>query len=448
MSVATLGVVAGLREILPRERVIEGDEARRWSAGMESPPVVAFPISTDEAASVLVRASAEGWTVAPAGSGTWLWTGGKAPDVVLSTARMTRVVEYEPADMTITVEAGVTLTAVAAMIAAQRQWLPLDPPGRAATMGAVAATGTWGPLAASWGGPRDLALGLRAVTGDGRAFNAGGRVVKNVAGFDLVRLLVGSKGTLAFLTEVTMRLFPLPEADLTLVARADRLEDLADAAVRASTHPVTPTAVELLERFEPLEGRREALLAVRLVGGSTRVEAEADMLRTALTGSAELGTLPPSEADAFWREVQDLEEDVDLAVRLSLAPTRIGELIDLAREVGRMRDGHDELSRSPVRVAVHADSGALRMAVPRVRLDSGWDERWAERIDDLRRTLSWRGGTLTLSRAPAALLALLRSTDAGSIQGELTQGLKTVFDPAGILSVDRFLLGVGPEARG
>lgn len=448
MSVATLGPAAALREILPRERVIDGEAARRWQVGSGSPAAVAFPASTDEAAAVLARASAEGWRVAPAGAGTWLWSGGAPQDVVLSTARMTRVVEYEPADLTITVEAGMTHDSLVEMVGARGQWLPLDPPGRDVTVGGVAATGALGPLAASWGGPRDLALGLRAITGDGRAFNAGGRVVKNVAGFDLVRLLVGSKGTLAFLTEVTMRLFPLPETDQTLVARGSSLEELADAAVRTAAHLVTPAAVELLERFSPLEGKREAVLAVRVLGGKERVAAEIDMLRTALAGSGEITTLAAPEATALWREVGDLEGGADLALRLAIAPARLAELVGLAREVGRMRDGHDELARSPVRIAAHAGTGALRLAAPNLRLDSGWDERWAERIDGLRRTLSWRGGTLTISRAPATLMDQLRPNDGPTVQEELTAGLKAVFDPAGILSVHRFLLGVGPGARG
>ena len=219
-------MASALREILPGEQVLDGEAAQRWSGSEGAPGTVAFPASTDEAARVLTRASEEGWTVDPAGSGTWLGPGSAAspPDVVLSASGMVRVVEYDPADLTVTAEAGMTLPALASLITPQRQWLPLDPPGRSHSLGAVAATGVWDPLGAAWGGPRDLVLGLRAVTGDGRAFSAGGRVVKNVAGFDLVRLLVGSGGALAFITEVTMRLSSLPEVDHTLVMRGDSLE--------------------------------------------------------------------------------------------------------------------------------------------------------------------------------------------------------------------------------
>lgn len=436
MSVAVAAEPASaLREMLPRERVVDGEDARRWSVWGPPPRAVVFPASTDEAGIVLARASKEGWTVEPAGSGTWLWPGIAVtpPDLVVSASRMVRIVEYEPADLTVTVEAGVTLSALASLITPQRQWLPLDPPGRSRSLGAVAATGAWGPLGAAWGGPRELALGLRAVTGDGRAFRAGGRVVKNVAGFDLVRLLVGSRGALAFITEVTMRLFPRPEVDRTLVVRGGDLDEMVDAAVRACTQPVTPAAVELLERREPREGRAEAVLAMRMLGGREQVEAEAEAMRAALAGSGELTALPPEEADELWREVRHLEEGADLALRLSIAPARIGELVGLAREVGR-----EDVGSAPVRMAIHGGAGTLRLVVPNLASDAGWDERWAERLDDLRRILAERDGTLTVSRAPAALLARWDSWGAATVSGDLTSGLKAVFDPVGVLSVDRF----------
>jgi glycolate oxidase FAD binding subunit len=442
-------LASAVRELLPTGRVLSGKETLAWSVWPTPPRVVAFPASTEEAAALLGRASAEGWAVEPAGSGTWLWSGSSsaAPDIVLSASRMKRVVEYEPADLTITVEAGMTLTELEALVAPHRQWLPLDPPGRRRSLGAVASTGVWGPLGASWGGPRDLMLGLRAVTGDGRDFRAGGRVVKNVAGFDLVKLLIGSRGALAFITEVTTRLLPKPEADRTMVVRGASLDELVHAAVAAYSQSVTPAAVELLERRLPLEGRSEAVLAIRLIGLEERVRAEEDVVERAVAGagSGPLTELPAAEAVELWREVRHLEDDADLALRLSISPARLPELTELARSVGRMRGGRDELSRSPLRMAMHGGAGALRLAVPNLRMDSGWAERWADRLEDVRRAVSWRGGTLSVTRAPAPLLALLEAWQAPSARGELMAGIKRVFDPSGILSVDRFVLELAPR---
>jgi glycolate oxidase FAD binding subunit len=451
MTVTAADPGAGLRDLLPREYVLDGDAVRPWTVWGQPPRAVAFPRSGDEAAAVLARASQEGWRVEPAGSGTWLWSGNSAapPDLVLSAARMDGVIEHVPGDLTITVGAGMRMSALDARLASHNQWLPLDPPGEKRTLGAVASTGVWGPLGAAWGGPRDLTLGLRAVTGDGRAFQAGGRVVKNVAGFDLVRLLIGSRGTLAFVTEVTLRLFPRPAVDRTLVVRGGGLDELVGGAVAASSQTVTPAAVEVLERFMPREERREAVLAVRVTGLEQRVRAEEELIRAALVqaGVGPVEELAPPDAAALWREIRLLEEGCDLALRLAMAPYRIGELAELARTVGRMRNGRDELGHSPVRMAMHGGAGALRLAAPNLRTDSGWDERWAERLGDLRRTLGWRGGSLTVTRAPAVVVDRLGAWEQPGPAVELMAGLKRVFDPAGILSPDRFVLDLAARPR-
>ena len=432
MSVTSaVGLASALRGILPRERVLDGEAAQRWSGLEGTPSTVALAASTDEAARVLTRASEEGWTVEAAGSRTWLCSGSAAapPDLILSASGMVRVVEYDPADLTVTTEAGMTLPALASLITPQHQWLPLDPPGRSHSLGAVASTGVWGPLGAAWGGPRDLVLGLRAVTGDGRAFSAGGRVVKNVAGFDLVRLLIGSRGALAFITEVTMRLSSLPEVDHTLVMRGGSLDELVDGAARACALSITPAAVELLEREVPPGGRKEVVLAVRVLGGRERSEAEEEVLRASLAGSGELTRLAPAEADALWHEVRRLEEGAELVLRLSITPARIRELIGLAQALGSVEGGREERAR----IAVHAGTGVLRLAVPKLRVGSGWDE-WADRLEDTLSSLSEREGTLTVTRAPAPLRARLKGRESSVVEEELMSGLKAVFDPAGILS--------------
>lgn len=431
--------VAGLEGLLPHDRVLIGDAAAPWGAWGGSPPPVVLPRATEEVVAVIRRANAEGWRVALAGSGTWLgsFDSGLPPDLVLSTARMDRVLEYEPGDLTITVEAGMRLSALDERLADNRQWWPLDPPGRCRTLGAVVSTGVSGPTGAAWGGPRDLALGLSAVTGDGRAFRAGGRVVKNVAGFDLVRLLVGSCGTLAFISDVTLRLFPRPAMDRTLIVRGTCLEQLSDAVSVAVSHRVTPTAVELLDCSNGHS--REAILGVRLVGSAERVREERRLMREALVG---IGTdvmdeLATRATEEFWQEVRLLEEESDLALRLSAPPQQTSKLIELARSVGQMRDGQNSLAGLPVSLAMSGGTGALRLAVPHLCVDSGAAERWAEHLTELRRTLAHYGGSLTVVRAPAAMLRRLHELAPSGPMGELMTGLKAVFDPAGILPTVR-----------
>ena len=442
--------VAGLLELLPPDCVLEGEAAHAWSVWGVPPRAVAFPRSTDEAALVLARASEEGWMVEPAGSGTWLASGNPAGslDFVLSAERMDAVIEHEPGDLTITVGSGMRLSSLDARLAPHNQWLPLEPAGQCRTLGAVASTGAWGPLYAAWGGPRDLTLGLRGVTGDGRAFRAGGRVVKNVAGFDLVRLMIGSRGTLAFITEVTLRLYPRPALDRTLVVRGRRLEELVPSAVAVSSQVVTPAAVEVFERPREGHGEREAVLAVRLTGLDDQVRAEEGIVRAALStaraGAVEV--LRAKDAATLWREIRMLEEDADLATCLSLAPARLAETVDLARAVIRMSDGEDAPDRSAARISAHADAGVLRLACPFLASDPGRDERCADGLAGVRRSLARAGGSLTVTRGPAGVLERVGAWDPAGSAVELMEGLKRAFDPAGILSRGRFVLD--PSGRG
>jgi FAD/FMN-containing dehydrogenase len=164
-------------------------------------------------------------------------------------------------------------------------------------------------------------------------------------------------------------------------------------------------------------------------------------------GKGPLTELARAEAADLWRDVRHLEDDADLAIKLCISPARLPELAEPARALGRLRGGRDELARSPVRMAMHGGTGALRVAIPNLRMDSGWAELWADRLEDVRRAVAWRGGTLSVTRAPAALLGLLDGWRSPSAGGELMAGLKRVFDPAGILSVDRFVLELEPRPR-
>ena len=176
---------------------------------------------------------------------------------------MNAVIEYEPADLTLTAQAGLSLTRLREVAAEGGQWLAVDA-GAWGTLGGLVATATAGSLEAGFSGPRDHVLGVTLVTGDGRVLRLGGRVVKNVAGFDLLKMAVGSWGTLGVMTEVTVRLFPLPEAEVTLVWTAERASDLVPVARRLAVAPVVPDALELVTDSNDMTGPGATLLLRRL----------------------------------------------------------------------------------------------------------------------------------------------------------------------------------------
>lgn len=189
--------------------------------------LIVSPGSVEEIAEVLKLASREGWKVIPASGGTWLKS--KA-DLIVSTQRLNQIIEHEPADLIAIAQAGVRFVDFNAKLAENGQWLPLDPPddGRA-TIGGVVATGLGGPQQFGYGRPRNSVIGMKVVLADGSLIKAGGRVVKNVAGYDLCKLFTGSFGSLGIITEVNFKLRPRPAREATVVATGT-VEDLRKIA--------------------------------------------------------------------------------------------------------------------------------------------------------------------------------------------------------------------------
>ena len=192
--------------------------------------------SVHEAADVLRAAATSGTTVS---------IGREGGDVVLSSARLDRLVEHEAGDLTCTVEAGMRLSALNERLAASGQRFALDPPGDP-SIGACIAANLSGPHSYRYGGPRDLVLGVTVVLGDGLVASSGGKVVKNVAGYDLGKLFCGSEGRLGFVARASLRLHPLPEVVRTLVVPVDDAAEARRLLAEAEHAPLVPSAVDLL----------------------------------------------------------------------------------------------------------------------------------------------------------------------------------------------------------
>jgi glycolate oxidase FAD binding subunit len=264
-------------------------------------------------------------------------------DVVLSTARLDRVLEHEAGDLTATVEAGIRLSALNERLGRSRQMLALDPPGDP-TVGALLAGNLTGPRRHRYGGPRDLVLGVTVVLADGTVASAGGKVVKNVAGYDLGKLFCGSRGRLGLLARVSLRLHPLPDSARTLVAP---VADLADAHRRSQLLHVSalvPSAVDLVWQ------QGESFLAVLFEGSERAVQAQLDAARELVGGD---------EADpAVWDEVR--ARQARALGRLSFPPRGLVQtLAGEAEALVRPAPGSAYLPRP---VPDQVEAGARRLA--------------------------------------------------------------------------------------
>jgi glycolate oxidase FAD binding subunit len=199
-------------------------------------PSVSEIASVREAAEVLREATR---------AGTRVSIGREGGDVVLSTARFDRLVEHEAGDLTCTVEAGIRLSELNRLLAEQRQRFVLDPPGDP-TVGACIAANLSGPRSYRFGGPRDLVLGVTVVLGDGLVASSGGKVVKNVAGYDLGKLFCGSEGRLGLVARASLRLHPLPEVERTLVVPVSEAAEARRLLAELDRSRLVPNAVDLL----------------------------------------------------------------------------------------------------------------------------------------------------------------------------------------------------------
>jgi glycolate oxidase FAD binding subunit len=262
-------------------------------AGLE-PSFVAAPATLEEAAATMRAAAALGLAVVPKGSGSrlsWALPPSRC-DLVVSTSRLGKVIDHASGDLVAKVQAGARMEDLAAMLGQAGQQLALDAPAPAGagagTVGGVLATGMAGPKRLRYGTPRDLVIGLTVVRADGRVARSGGRVVKNVAGYDLGKLFAGSFGTLGLIAEATFRLHPLPAA-AGYVTRECDIAGAAAAVAATLESSLQPSAVELEwpSRGAPL------LVGVLIEGNESGVRQRLALTREVLGGDASVSGEPP-----------------------------------------------------------------------------------------------------------------------------------------------------------
>jgi glycolate oxidase FAD binding subunit len=334
------------------------------------------------------------------GAGTWMDAGRPVESQeTISVADLSGIIAYVPGDLTMTVRGGTTLADIRDAAAAHNQWLALDPHGSAeGTIGATIVTASSGPLATFFGTPRDLVLGVEFVSGTGAIARGGGRVVKNVAGFDLTRLIVGSWGTIGVVTEATVRLHARPEADRSFAIRMDE-RDVARVRALLRGAPFKPYACEVVNAAlaAPLLGAADTTALFRLAGNAESVEVQRRSL-------AELGT--PSEIEPeVWTKLRAIEPPGASVVRLSNLPSAIGQTWHSANVAGALV--HASPARGIARV-IASDADTLRA---------------------VRATAPRSGTTCVAERLPASEWA-----EVTAPRSALERRIKQTFDPANVLN--------------
>jgi glycolate dehydrogenase FAD-binding subunit len=383
--------------------------------------VTAAPGSAEEAAAVMRVASEHELAVVVRGSGSRLSWGTPAArcDLVIDMSRMAEVTEHASGDLVARVQAGARMGDVAAVLAQAGQEIALDVPAEA-TVGGVVASGLAGPRRLRYGTPRDLLIGITIVRADGTVAKSGGKVVKNVAGYDLGKLFAGSAGTLGLITEATFRLHPLPAARAYVTAEYVAVSVACDAVAAAANSPLVSSAVEL-SRTEPGGPIRVGVL---LEGSADGVAARSARMAH-LLGNGEVAEGPP----AWWPGAPQAGPGGTL-VRVSFWVSALGRVLDAVDAAA---------GRSGVTPALTGSAGAgvLYALVPAVA-DAGAGAGFAAA---LRAAVAGERGGVVVLAAPAAVREALGGHGGmnGAVPGlALMRAVKDQFDPGDRMAPGRF----------
>ncbi len=445
----TSRAAVGLAVTLDDLQQIVGSEYARDAMGDDAidgvpPRFVAAPGDIQQVSALLRLASRTGLAVAPRGGGTALGLGNPPArlDLILDTRRLDRVLEHAAGDLVVRVEAGVTLTAIQRTVAGAGQTLALDPPeaARGATVGGIIAANLSGLRRLRYGTVRDLLIGITVVLADGTVAASGGKVVKNVAGYDLGKLFAGSLGTLGVVVEAIFRLHPLPAASGAVVVDLERAAAAGAAVQDILRSPLVPSALEL----QWSEGRGR--LAVLFEGVAPGVKAQSERASALLSRHGAHGTtrvVNDDDAADLWAvlaarpwqaERSQTEHGGPLGLKLTYPPAELPRILD---DVTGRATRHGLAPR----LSAHAGTGVAYVSLTGAPKDDD-GETHATVVTALRKQAVALGGSLVIMQGG---FALKRTVDVWGAVGDaqpLMARIKDQFDPGGVLNPGRFVGGL------
>ena len=388
-----------------------------------TPHLVTTPASAEQVGLLMSACSEARATVIPWGGGTAMALGNspRRADVVIKLEKLDRVIEHDSANLTVTAQCGMTLNALQATLATQKQFVPVDAPFPArATLGGIVAANLNGPRRGFYGSVRDLVIGMKVVLASGESIKAGGKVVKNVAGYDMCKLFVGSLGTLGIITEMTFRVAPAAESAATFVGQGT-LAQAQRCITDLSLSRLLPAAVFLLEK----KTQRDWRVAAWCEGFTETVERH---VREFQAMAARIGMTQEVARDehhvALWENVRDLPLSPDRVVyRVTLPRAAIFEYLE--RVPGR----------NSSEIICDTSMGTIWLEFPP---DKTALAQLSE-VESMAR--EWRGHAVVFA-APAALKTAINTWGPSPPSLSLMRDIKRQFDPHELLNPGRFLGGI------
>jgi glycolate oxidase FAD binding subunit len=443
-------LVAVLNGMIGKANVIQDPvQLRACAVDGVLPKAVVSPGNAEEISKILAYARSAQLAVAPRGNGTKMAAGNKPKkiDLVLSTLRLNRIVDYDVANLSLSVEAGMTLADVQKKLAGggKGNFLPLDPPYTAnATIGGIIAANSSGPRRYIYGTARDLLLGIKAVSPAGDIITFGGKTMKNVSGYDMTKLMIGTWGGLGVITEITTKLLPLPEASATLLIFFDELA-AAGLYIRKLVHSsLLPSAIELLDSNAAgrLGEKAKYLLALSLEGVVEAVERQITEISDSAKkeGASSVKVLKGAEDLNFWVRVRDFaagpekEAGPPVILKSNFLISKHAELLAVYEKAARA-------AGIEAAFIMHAGNGILYTFIQPDK-EAAKVKALVELIGSFTAEAVKQEGNLVIESCQSGIKEKVAVWGEPRADYVLMRSLKAEIDPAGVLNPGRFVGGI------
>ena len=435
----TAELLTEVRALIPGGRVVEGESDQLLG---NNGVVLVYPQTEEEISAILKYANENGKKVFVEGNGTKRGFGGlsESADILLSLADYKGIVEHVVGDMTLTVKAGTNFKELQDYLAEHKQKISLDPfHPEEATIGGIVSANDSGPKRLGYGSSRDVVIGLRIVYPDGKVVRSGGRVVKNVAGYDMNKLFIGSMGTLGVFSEVTVKLRPLPKSEslILLFFPQGNMEEIKAFSQKLLDSTMEPVTLELLSPAlsERLTGQSCYALAIGLEDVETSVQYQENFIKSIQPEHSDMKIFTLTDAQAFWNEfysLHSLESDsLETFASLKIGVVNM-DVTQVLKESQLLGDSHH------LEVQAH---GGLGHGLCQVNL-KGSKEDVVSAIQQMRETAAGLGGYVVIKHLPFALRQEVDTWGPKPAHFFLLEGIKSKVDPNRVLNPKRFVGGI------
>jgi glycolate oxidase FAD binding subunit len=438
-------LASALKEIVGEANLIQDpDRIKAYAVDGLAPKAVVSPGSVEEVSKLLAYANSEKLAVVPRGNGTKMAQGGvpRTLDVVLSLLRINRITEHDVPNLSLSVQAGMTLSAVQEKLAAtgKGSFLPLDPSyTKQATIGGIIATNGSGPQRYLYSTARDLLLGLKAVSPNGDIVAFGGKTVKNVSGYDMTKLMIGSWGALGVITEITTKLLPLPEASATLLVSFENLAKAGSLTRKVLHSALLPSAMELMDgkAASQLGEKGKYLVAFNLEGVGEAVERQVAEIGEMgkKEGAIDTKVLKGQEERSFWQRVRDF-------ALVTKAPVILKSNFVISKQAEILGNYENWAQAAGIGGAFvgHAGNGILTSYL--LEADVAKTSPLVDLIGKFAAEAAKHDGNLVVESCPSELKAKISVWGQPRTDAVVMRRLKEKMDPFGVLNPGRFVGGL------